>query len=212
MAYIDGDFSTPRQILGSGVRQISDFNHTDFILNREYVQSKATFAPIALSVSGTPVVDSIYSTAHLVDQTETKRDGYLVWYKRTYATIPATRTEKRNVSFSFPGASAIVSLGGSVYTWNQYGGGQPSTQFREAIVELSYSLGAPTVSLPTQITYMGAAVDFAGNVYQVLADGTLGALLGVTSPATIPSTFIMSDVARRWHGNIWEREKITVNH
>jgi len=205
MPYVDGDFSTPREILGSGVRQFSEFNNTDFILTRDYVQSRATYAKLDLSTA-----DATYTTAYLVNETVTKRDGYLVWFTRTYATIPTTRTERRSVAYTFPGQSGTVDLGGGVSTWNPYAAGAPSSLIRQGLVELSYSLGEPTVALPTQFTYDGAPVDFVGTVYQVLSDGTIGALLGSTSPASMPSSFVVSDVARRWRGNIWEREKITV--
>lgn len=206
MVYVNGDFSTPRQIIGSGSRQFSEFNDTDFILTREYVQSKAAYSKLALSTA-----DSVYTTAYLVAETETKRDGYMIWFTRTYATIPTTRTERRSVSYTFPGRSAIVDLGGGAQTWNSYGGGQPSTLFREGSVEISYSLGESTVDLPTQIEYDAGIVDFVGTVYQVLENGLLGALLGATTPSSMPTDFVVSDVSRRWRGNIWEREKITVS-
>jgi hypothetical protein len=203
--YTDKDFSFAREIQGSGVRQFSEFNTADFLLVRMYVQAASTYKPLPISTA-----DYQYKAAYLVEETEERREKGHVFFRRTYATVPSSRYERQEMLFTFPGASAVVHStvnGEQVKRWDRYGSKRPATVYREASVEVSYSLGAPGTGLPTQITYDGQPVDFVGSVYS--DDGS--EFLGNTSTLIAPSTFIISDVARRWRGDIWERTRITVS-
>jgi len=200
--YASRDYSAPVEIQGSGVRQFSEVTTNDFILTRMFVQKASVYKPLLISTA-----DYQYKNAFLVDEIETKRDGYAVWLTRIYATIPSTRTEYRSIAFTFPGQSALVIAGnGGVVKWSKYGAGAPSTALSSATVTISYSMGAPFVSAPTQVLYNGQPVDFCGNVYT--DDGSK--LLGQTSPLAAPSSWVISDTARRWKGNIFERERVTI--
>lgn len=199
-AFVDGDFSYPREIEGSGTRIFSQYNNADFILERRFVQEKNSYTPLPISSA-----DYQYG-AYLVEESEIKRDGYLVWFRRTYSTLPRARIENREVSFSSPGIGGFTGPILIPNGWNRYGKARPSTQFRNATVQISYTLGQPVCLLPTQILYNGAVVDYVGDTYT--DDGKTW--LGVTLPSTIPLTWILSDTARRWKGNIWERELVIV--
>lgn len=205
MPYYDGDFLAPVPLQGDGVRIFSEFNTADFVLARRFAQHPSVYKPLPISTA-----DSQYKNAYLVEEAEEQRDGALVYVRRTYATVPSSRYERQEVSFVFPGKSAVISTtvnGVPVRRWDRYGAKKPATVFREALVDVSYSIGAPSTGLPTQITYDDQPVDFVGSVYS--DDGL--EFLGSTSPLIAPSTFIMSDVARRWRGDIWERTRITVS-
>lgn len=205
MPYYDGDFSNPREVDGSGVREFSEHNTEDFILTRVLVQSASEYKAMPISTT-----DSVYKKAYLVKEFETRRIGGLVYFTRVFATIPSSRSERQEMVFVFPGQSAVISTvvnGALVRRWDRHGRKRPSSVYREALVSISYSLGAPVTGLPTQITFEGQPVDFVGTVYS--EDGL--EFLGSTSPLIAPSTFIVSDVARRWRGDIWERTRITVS-
>lgn len=203
--YASRDFSAAAEIEGSGVRQFSEFNTTDFLVARAYVQKATAYKPLPLS---TP--DSVYKTAYLVEESEERRELGHVWFRRVYATLPTTRTERQEVQFTFPGRSGIVKStvnGKRVGRWDRYGLARPATVAREALVQFSYSLGEPVTGFTTLITYDGQVVDFTGSVYSEDGEDYLGS----TSPRSAPFTFIISDVARRWRGNIWERQQVTVD-
>jgi hypothetical protein len=203
--YTDKDFTIAREIQGSGLRQFSEFTTSDFLIVRLYVQAVSTYKPLPISTA-----DYQYKTAYLVDETEERREKGHVFFRRTYATVPSSRSERQEMVFTFPGQSAIVRSvvdGKQVTRWDRYGAKRTATVFREALVQISYSLTAPSTALPTQITYDGQPVDFTGEVYS--DDG--GTFLGNTSPISAPSTFVVSDVARRWRGDIWERTRVTVS-
>lgn len=205
MPYYDGNFSSARELEGSGIREFSEFNTADFILTRFFAQDAATYKPLPLSAK-----DAVYKNAFMVKEFETRRSGGLVYYTRIFATVPSSRSERQEVAFTFPGKSSLVTTtvnGEPVRRWDRYGRARPSTVFREALVQYSYSIGAPTTGLPTQISYDGQPVDFVGRVYS--EDGS--DYLGSTSPLTEPGTFVMSDVARIWRGDIWERTRISVS-
>lgn len=198
--YTSRDFSFPVEVAGSGVREFSQFNTYDFILERMYIQTASAYAPLPLGV-----YDVQYKRAMLVQETETKREMGMVWFKRTYATLPSTRREGRELAYTFPGKSGLKFVNDS-FVWDRYAKARPSSVVRNALAELSYSVGEPTTGLPTQIVFDGNIVDFVGSVYS--DDGTQ--FLGNTSPTSAPTVYVVSDTARRWMGQIWEREIVTV--
>lgn len=203
--YTDIDFTVPRQIQGSGLRTFSEFSTADFIVTRLYVQAANYYNPLPLSVA-----DAVYKNAYLVEEVEEKREKGHVYFRRTFATIPSPRTERQEVVFTFPGESAIVSTtvdGAPVKRWDPHGKKKPASVYREARIDISYTLGAPSTGLPTQILFSDQPVDFVGNVYS--EDGSR--YLGATNPFIAPSTFVVSDVARRWRGDIWERTRTRVS-
>lgn len=202
MSFVDGDFSYAREIEGSGTRVFSQFDTRDFLLTRLFVQFKSAYAPLSISTK-----DGQYKNAYLVEESEMKRDAVFVYFRRVYATIPSTRTESRETLFTFPGSSGLALVATNTVRYSKYAFGAPATVYRAASVTVSYSLGQPSTSDPTTITYNGQPVDFCGPVYS--DDGK--SLLGNTSPISAPATFVLSDVARRWKGNIWERERVTVH-
>lgn len=205
MPYYDGDFSKPQPLPGDGLRVFSEFNTADFIVTRYFAILASVYKPLPIS---TP--DAQYPRAYLIEESEEQREGGLVYVRRLFATVPSLRSEHQEVAFVFPGESAVVSTtvnGKPVKRWDRYGRKRTASVYREALVEISYSLGAPATSLPTQIAFDGQVVDFVGRVYS--DDGEK--FLGSTVPLIAPSTFVMSDVARRWRGDIWERTRITVS-
>lgn len=238
--YTSTDFTIPRELQGSGARVFSEFNTSDFILTRLFYQAASAYKALPIS---TP--DYQYKLAYLVSEVETKRDGYGVYFTRTYATIPTTRTEGREVLYTFPGRCGVlenstlipvsatgvgaafyqglgipssIPLFGTGKTWYKYGLGAPFTAYRNATVTYSYSLDEPEVQPPFIISFGGTiqntagdfepqtSVDFVGTVYT--PDGSK--VIGITNPSVLPSIFIVSDTARRWKGNIWEKELVTV--
>jgi hypothetical protein len=208
--YTSKDFTIAAEISGTGVRQFSEFDSRDFILTRLYVQRASAYKPVPVST-----VDRVYKEAYLVDQVEERRDFGHVWFRRTYATIPHPRTTRQEMVVTFPGRSkriitTIDNGGGDItlaFRWDRYGDAKPATVNREATVELSYFLGEPSTELPTEISFEDQPVDFTGDVWT--EDGVT--FLGNTSPLIPPSLYVISDVAKPWRGNIWERQRVTVN-
>lgn len=201
-AFLDGDFSYPREIEGSGTRVFSQFNTNDFIVTRLYVQAKNAYVPLAISTA-----DYQYKNAYLVEESESKRDAAFVWFRRIYATVPTSRVESRETLFTFPGSAGLKLGNGKVIGWSKYGAASPVSVYRAATVTITYSLGQPGTQNPTTISYNGQPVDFTGVVYT--DDGKT--VLGTTSPISSPSHFVLSDVARRWRGNIWEKETVSIS-
>lgn len=202
--YLNGNFNGPRQISGSGVRVYSEFNNSDFTVTRNYVQLASAFTPLA---KNTP--DSVFKTAYLIEENQTAVWGDLVWFTRVYASLPIQRTSSREVSFTRVGRSGAYFSKKGVLLWGKYANGEPSTVIAQGTVLVRYYLTKPTVGTPTQVTFQGQVVDYAGVVYRVDEDGTAGAFLGATSPSNPPSSYLISDVARPWRGAMWERETVS---
>lgn len=202
---IDGNFTAPVEIEGSGVRTFSQYNTADFLVDRLYVQERISYRPIPISST-----DRVYPKAYMVEDSVLKTDGAFAYIKRTFMTIPSPRMESKNIVYTFPGESlqSITVVDGKiVYSWDRYGAKKPASVFRSANLAYTYSLGQVAVDLPTQILLDDSPVDFVGFVFAV--DGQT--LIGVTSPSVSPGTFIVSDNCHRLRGDIWERERVTVS-
>lgn len=109
--YTDGDFTVAS---ATGVSRISfpiDGDITAQIIEQDYIQLAANFAPLALS---TPHPD--IATAYLVGESPLEDlGGGVVRWTRTFATIPANRSDYESFTYRFPGI-----LGDYNPPYNQY--------------------------------------------------------------------------------------------
>ncbi|MBS0328216.1 MAG: hypothetical protein JSR30_00055 [Proteobacteria bacterium] len=229
---IDGDFTIPREVEGSGVFYIDEITRAK-ILTRKYCVERALFQPL-LTDDLAPVKDYQYPSCILVEERPDSAPGRLLFFTRTFAEVPASRTETRTVAFTQPGLSQALFSDYSKLAiwWNQYGGSQPYTRNAVATVAYSYKTDPTTFVVPdiSRITYRGAPVDYAGDVYVYVgnrvvvtgpitglstADGQIivepkWLLQGSTVPRTLPANWILDTQINRWRGTIWEMAVITV--
>lgn len=202
---IDGEFRYVIEVEGSGVRTFSTTNTNDFIVDRLYAIDRNYYQPQPIGVA-----DHQFTGALLVEDVVTRVDAAFAYVKRTFMTVPSQRIESRTIAFTFPGQSRYTlnpTGGPPKATYDRYGTNKPATVFRSARVTYSYSQGQVGVNLPTQIIFQNQPVDFTGEVWTDDASSYLGA----TDPIVSPTTFVVSDVCRRFRGNIWERELIQVD-
>jgi hypothetical protein len=141
------------------------------------------------------------ANVYLTEQGPVEKIGAgIVRYTETYNKVPASWTEKDQVVYTFPGRS-----GGSGDSWSAYKFAPPVTLVREATIAHSYAVGSsPTPDATFLVTDNGIAVDYIG--VQNPANG-----VGFTSPASAPSSYVISSEVRLWRGNIWEKITKTVN-
>lgn len=198
---IDGDFSFPIEIEGSGARTFSQYNTFDYTLERLYAVNRLFYNPTIISVP-----DYQFPRAIMVEETVVKNDAAFTYIKRTFMTVPQQRIEGRNVAFTFPGSSRYSITSDGKASYDRYGNYKPATVYRQARVTYSYSQGQVTTGFPTQILFQGQPVDFTGEVWNADASTYLGA----TDPIVAPDEWVVSDTCRRVRGNIWERELIQV--
>ncbi len=220
---IDGDFSQPVEIEGSGVTSTDEVTNA-LIITRKYAVLRDNYTPLPQS---TP--DIIYTNAVLVNETTSSIQGPMQFFERHYSTIPIPRVEYREIPFTRPGQSKVVisTISGQAIGWNQYGAAAPYTRLVNAEVDFTYQIG-PFFAVPDiteiSVTLPGSflsVVDYIGNVYipgGFVVVPYLGNLIteqrwkfvGTTTPDTLPSTWIQNVNVTRWKGPIWQMEVIRI--
>ena len=221
--FYDGPLTFPVEVEGSGEIQVDPITTTQ-VLTRKYAQLRATYQPPIIGFA--PFNDLQFPNAYFVSENVEKIEGALVFFKRTFCTIPPPRTEQRLISFTYPGASKFNSsaTSGQPIGWNQYGTAYPKTRLVNASVLYLYALqtginvdpGQLFLPIqPSSITYQGKLVDFVGSVYAPTGNRFLPsnkvesgwAFQGTTNPvsyaAVIP--WIISVEQRRFMGPVWEQ-------
>lgn len=218
-----GDYFIPRFQIERQIRMIDGTNV--FGWEETYKQFHRQYFPLPLGTTS-----ARHPGCVLVEESPTERVGpensTLCRFTRIYAPVPPSRSEKRLISFTLPGQSAVQlsSISGKPIGWNQYGKASPFTLPVNADVEFNYAAnnGDFTLTAPSRIKYAGALVDYVGQVFvnggseQVAYKSNLISearfvAAGSTDPLTIPVMWVLDPIISRWRGLIWEMQTITVN-
>jgi len=171
-----------------------------------YIQLRSSFAAQAIDTGS-----SRNSGYYLIDESPVEPMGPglspVVQFTRTYAAVPASRSETVRVLFNYPGKSS-----GSGASWLRYGLRRPITLEVNATDAFQYfrittGSGGPTPSAITVPTLSSEVVDYFGVGYDTSPPYSL---IGTTSPASEPSSYVVSNAISRWKGNIWQMVTRTV--
>jgi hypothetical protein len=194
--YYDGDLSTPVLLFEAPFKSIDGTDNVGW--DETYIQYRLKFASQAIDTAS-----SRHATCYLVAETKPEpvsaENPEVVRFTRTYCAVPATRTEKVNIAYNYPGLSS-----GTGAAWNRYGARRPTTLKISGTDTHTYvrASSAPTPDALTQPTFGSEPVDFIGTVY---AEEDPWSLLGATSPSTEPATYTIDSEVRLWRGLIWEK-------
>lgn len=149
---IDGAV-TSAQVQG-GPRKSFPFegDNASFVLEQDYIVALTSFSPLALDTA-----HGTYTNAYLVKESQQENiGGGLVKWTRTYAQIPASRSDYETFNFKFPG---LLSTTGNTETpydqyWVQAGNGRdPFTATSNSRMLSEYFLCASgqTYETPSEI-------------------------------------------------------------
>lgn len=117
-ALVDNGFSTATQHGQSRFFAPFDGDNTNYVLEEDYVISLASYASVALNTA-----HPVYGTYFLVNESVQTPTGVLdvVKWTRTYAQVPATRSEPSSVSYNFIGYDGYVTASAGTITTNVQG-------------------------------------------------------------------------------------------
>ena len=171
---------------------------TAVLYSDDYVQRAEYFQPMALD---SPHPD--FPTAYLVAETDptTREDGLFRW-SRTYATVPAARTEFEKGSFSFPAYKTDSDTATNLR--------DSFTQGVVAKVVYTYLLTTdPGTDLT--ITAMFQPLDDASNVVNFVASDSTPTRTVYAGYVTA-GTYIQASETQvsRWMGNVWQMRNLQV--
>lgn len=226
--YVDADLTTPVEVEGSPIITVDEVTNSLHI-RRLYAVLAANWQKL-----GYASPDPQFPTARLINETQDRRFGPVVWFSRYFSEIPSGRVDTRQVAFTLPGRSAIQisTRTGGVIGWSPYGAVSPQTVPKDATVEYSYaavtSIGQNpktlfTVVPESALTYQGARVDYSGSVYVSVGDVTIPQ--GATQPPIVEprwqlqgivggffsgGNWVISDQISRWRGPIFQKEKVYI--
>lgn len=226
--YIDADLSTPVEVEGSPIITV------DEVTNSLHIRRLYAVLAVNWQKLGYASPDPQFPTARLVNETQDRRFGPVLWFSRFYSQIPSARPDTRQVAFTLPGKSAIQisQRTAGVIGWNQYGAGAPQTFSRDATVDYTYAAVNSLTQNPktlfspvaeSALTYQGAKVDFTGAVYVAVGDVSIPQ--GLTLPPIVEprwqlqgvvggffsgQNWIISVQITRWRGPIFQREVVYI--
>ena len=167
---------------------------TAVLYNIEYVQRAEFFVPLALD---TTCPDE--PSAFLVSESNPTSDGGgLVRWTRTFATVPATRTEFATTTFSFPAYRTNANSTDSLRSG--------FTQTVVAKVEFSY-LRTTDPGTDLTIATQWQPLDPSSNAVNFVASDTTPTRSTYEGYVT-GGTYLQSaeTTVARWMGNIWQME------
>lgn len=149
---IDGAV-TSAQVQG-GPRKSFPFegDNASFVLEQDYIVALTSFSPLALDTA-----HGTYTNAYLVKESQQENiGGGLVKWTRTYAQIPASRSDYETFNFKFPGYLATTGTVTPPYDsyWVQTGNGRdPFTATSNSRMLSEYFLCASgqTYETPSEI-------------------------------------------------------------
>ena len=226
--FVDADLSTPVEVEGSPIITVDEVTNSLHI-RRLYAVLAANWQKL-----GYAAPDPQYPTARLINETQDRRFGPVLWFSRFYSQIPGPRVDTRQVAFTLPGRSAIQisQRTAGVIGWNPYGAAAPQTVPKDATVEYSYAAVSSLQQNPktlffvtpeSALTYQGARVDYSGSVYVSVGDVSIPQ--GLTQPPIVEprwslrgvvggffsgQNWIISDQISRWRGPIYQKEKVYI--
>lgn len=154
---IDGAV-TSAQVQG-GPRKSFPFegDNASFVLEQDYIVALTSFSPLALDTA-----HGTYTNAYLVKESQQENiGGGLVKWTRTYAQIPANRSDYETFNFRFPGFLATTGTLEPPYDayWVQTGNGRdPFTATSNSRMLSEYFLCASgqTYETPSEIPILEA--------------------------------------------------------
>lgn len=214
---IDGYFATPREVEGSPEISTDDVT-LSIIVKRKFAVLTSSYQPTTRGL-----FDPIFGYPFIFEATG-QVSGSITFFDRTFASVPAPRTETRMVPFTRPGQPAvqISTISQKPIGWTPYGLCSPYTRLILANVNFSYQINPFSPSQApanTTITYQGVPVDYFGSVFvpgRYVIVATKGNLIpelqwvqkGQTNPPFLPSTWVQSTNVSRWKGPIWQMETV----
>lgn len=161
---------------------------TDYVLEQDWVQFNSVFAPLPLS---TPHPD--YSAYLLVKESPLQPVGVLdaVKWVRTYAQVPATRSEPTTAPYRFIGFTGYVSAIGGTIT-NNVPGRKPFTQSVNCRIQYDYFLSTTPSTIPVmraQAYYFRIGTITGSGPYTWTATYTLGSAQDIAQGS--PTDYIL---------------------
>jgi hypothetical protein len=225
---IDADLTTPVEVEGSPIITVDEVTYSLHI-RRLYAVLAASWQKL-----GYAAPDPQFPGARLVNETQDRRFGPVLWFSRYYSEIPQPRVDTRQVAFTLPGRSAITisKRTAGVIGWNQYGAAAPQTVPKDATVQYSYAAAVSIAQNPktlffvtpeSALTYQGARVDYSGSVYVSVGDVTIPQapteapiveprwqLQGTVGGFFSGQDWVISDQITRWRGPIFQKEKVFI--
>lgn len=199
------------------------------VIKRLYAVRKSAYNPLAYASP-----DPFITTAKLASENPGNIVGPVLFFERNYLEVPQPRVEAREISFPYPGRSAVETskLTGLPIGWNPYGAAAPQALPVLARVEISYaavsSVGQDprtlfNVPLQSRLTFQGATVDFSGFVYVSVGN------VSIPQPSPNPPVieprwqlsgsvggffsgldWVYSVNVSRWRGPVWQMEVVKV--
>lgn len=104
---VDSDWSTPQQHGSTRLTTVFDGDNSFLVLEEDYVQEISSFTPLDLNHQHA----SPYGTYYLVKESALQPIiGDMVKWTRTYAQIPATRSDYSTVAYRFIGYAGIFGV------------------------------------------------------------------------------------------------------
>lgn len=233
-AYFDANIDSPVEVEGSPAISTDEVTGSR-VIKRSYAQRKSLWNRIAYASP-----DPFITNARLGPENPGNIVGPVLFFDRTYYEVPQPRVEPREISFPYPGRSAVQTskLTALPIGWNPYGAAAPQALPVLARVEFSYaavtSLSQDPRNLfnvPTQsrLTYKGATVDFSGQVYVSVGSVSVPqppvGFPPVAQPAIVEprwqldgtvggffsgQDWIYSVNISRWRGPVWQMEVVKV--
>lgn len=145
--------------------------------------------PLSSYTDGTlGTADAVYTSALFVEQGPLEPlDGGQVRYTRTFATVPANRTEFESLAFRYPGFDSLVETPRDPFT---------ATVLQTVTHTYSYTTTPTSISLDSPFTY-------PDNYLTDDSDPTAAEYVALTTLTT-------ECVLRRYYGNIWEKITKTI--
>lgn len=227
-AYFDANIDSPVEVEGSPAISTDEVTGSRLI-KRAYAQRKSLWNRIAYASK-----DPQFATAFLGAENPGSIVGPVLFFERNYIEVPQSRVEPREISFPYPGRSAVQysKLTGSPIGWNPYGAAAPQALPVLARVEFSYAAVSSLsqdprnlFSVPTQsrLTFQGATVDYSGQVY--VSVGNVSIPQGINQPPLVEprwqlagsvggffsgQDWIYSVNISRWRGPVWQMEVVKV--
>ena len=220
-SFKDGVFSYPIETEGSPMVS-TDAVTTAKIVKRRYFVLKQFYSPLPQAS-----LDIYFPNCYLINEEVGEVKGSYQYFTRTYIQVPPSRSEPRQVSFTYPGQSLvnISSVSGQPIGFDPHGISAPSTRPIVATVTYSYAVrtsisinpavlfAVPSISFPK---YQGAPVDYTGLVAinkgtRTLSNGTSEPnfqIAGAVTPPSVPPWIISVEISR-WEGPIFQMEVVS---
>jgi hypothetical protein len=227
-AYFDANIDTPVEVEGSPAISTDEVTGSR-IIKRSYAQRKTLWNRLAYASP-----DPFITGARLGPENPGQIVGPVLFFDRTFYEVPESRVEPREISFPYPGRSAVEysKITALPIGWNPYGAAAPQTLPVLARVEFSYAAVTSlsqdprtlfNVPVQSRLTFNGATVDYSGQVY--VSVGNVSIPQGSGQPPVVEprwqlagsvggfvsgQDWIYSVNISRWRGPVWQMEVVKV--